>query len=120
MSFKRFYLACLLGILAGVVCVWLASSGGDTLTKKEMLSIFTGRVLIGFVIGISGLRIGWALHGLFIGLSVSIPGAFGAMMSAHGDWGKWEMFAITIVMGMLYGFVIELVTSVLFNARLKR
>lgn len=118
MTFKRFYLACIMGVLAGVVCVFLSTNfGTEPMAKKMMASIFSSRVLIGFVIGISALRVGWALHGLLIGLVVSIPGAFSAMMSPAGQWSKWEMFAMTIVMGMLYGFVIELVTSVLFKAK---
>lgn len=119
MSFKRFYLACLMGILAGVVCVLLSTSGGQAMDKKIIASIFSSRVLIGFVIGISALKIGWALHGLLMGLVVSIPMGFNAMLGANAQYGKWEMLAMFIVMGMVYGFFIELITSVVFKAKLK-
>lgn len=118
MSFKRLYLATLMGILAGVVCVLLSTSNGP-LPYKLIASIFTGRVLIGFVIGISAWKMPWALHGILMGLIVGLPGAFGAMSSATAQFGKWEMFLISLVMGIIYGFVIELVTSVIFKARQK-
>jgi hypothetical protein len=119
MTFKRFYIATLMGVLAGVVCVLLASSEGP-LPMKLVASIFTGRVLIGFVIGISALKLPWALHGIGMGLVVGIPGALGAMMSATPEFGKWEMLAMSLVMGMIYGFVIELVTTVIFKAKQRK
>jgi len=36
------------------------------------------------------------------------------------DFGKTEMFLATILMGMAYGLLIELITSVLFKAKMKR
>jgi hypothetical protein len=116
MNWKRLYIATLMGVLSGLVCTLLASSNGP-LPMKLVASIFTGRVLIGFVIGISVLRLPWALHGIFIGLIVGLPGAFSAMMGSNPQFGKWEMFTMTLVMGMIYGFIIELVTSGLFKAR---
>jgi hypothetical protein len=116
MSFKRVFIATLIGVLAGVACCLLSSSGGP-LPLKVMASIFTGRMLIGFVIGISALKLNWALHGAFIGLVVSVPSAFGAMMSANAQFGKYEMFFMFLVAGIVYGFIIELVTSVFFKAK---
>ena len=84
---------------------------------KLLANIFTGRVLIGFVIGISALKMNWAIHGALIGLIVSIPASFGAMMGATARYGKWELFVMTLVMGIIYGIVIELVTSVFFKAK---
>ncbi len=117
MSFKRFIIATLVGVVAGVVCVLLASSGGE-LTRKAMAGIFASRVLIGFVIGISGLKINWALHGIGMGLIVSIPGAFNAMMAPNPDYSKWMMFFMWLIAGAVYGFVAELVTSVIFKAKI--
>jgi uncharacterized membrane-anchored protein YhcB (DUF1043 family) len=42
------------------------------------------------------------------------------MMSATPEFGKWEMLAMSLVMGMIYGFVIELVTTVIFKAKQRK
>lgn len=120
MTFKRFLIACLMGVLAGVVCVLLSTSGGnEPMALKLMAAIFSGRVLIGFVIAVSAWKMNWALHGLLMGLIVSIPAGFYSMLGASPEYGKWMLLGMTIVMGMVYGFFIELVTSVIFKARQK-
>lgn len=116
MPLKRIYIASLMGVLAGIVCCYFATDGQPT-AMKLMANIFTGRVLIGFVIGISALKMNWALHGALIGMIVSIPASFGAMMGASAQYGKWELFLMTLVMGIIYGIVIELFTSVFFKAK---
>jgi len=116
MSYKRLYIASLMGVLSGVVCVLLACGDGY-LMLKVVAGIFTGRFLIGFVIGISAWKMHWALHGPLMGLIIGVPGALGAMMSPPPQFTKWEMFFMSLLMGVLYGFVIELVTSVFFKAR---
>lgn len=116
MSYKRLFIATLIGILCGIVCCLLSNSG-DPLPLKLLAYIFTSRVLIGIVIGISCWKMHWALHGLFMGLIVSVPTSLGAMMGANAQFGKWELFFMTLVMGVIYGFIIELVTSVVFKAR---
>lgn len=116
MTYKRLYIACLMGVLAGVICCWMSSSAGP-MSLKLLANIFTGRLLIGFVIGISAWKMAWWLHGIVIGLIVSIPAGFGAMMGATPEFGKYELLVWTIMMGIIYGFVIELVTSVVFKAR---
>lgn len=116
MTFKRLYIATLMGVLAGVVCCLMSSSGGP-LSLKLLANIFTSRVLIGFVIGISAWKMPWGIHGPLMGLIVGVPAALGAMMGSSPQFGKYEMFFWTLVMGMIYGFVIELVTSRLFKAK---
>ena len=116
MSYKRAYIATLMGVLAGVICCLLSASGGP-MPMKVMVNIFFSRVLIGFVIGISAWKMNWALHGCLMGLIIGIPSALGAMMSASPEFGKYQLFIMTLVMGIIYGFVIELVTSVAFKAR---
>lgn len=118
MKIKRIYIASLTGVLAGVICCLLLNSG-EPLPLKVLANIFAGRVLIGFVIGISGLKMIWELHGILMGLIVSIPTAFGAMMGANALFGKWELFVLILIMGAVYGFMIELVTSILFKAKVQ-
>ena len=116
---KRLIIATILGILFGFACYGMASGGGHEVTAVLAANIITGRMLIGIAIGISKFRLKhWTLHGLVMGLILSIPPGLGAMMGAqNADFTPAGIFTATIVMGMIYGFLIELITSVFFNAR---
>ena len=113
---KRFWLALLFGIVSGFVCWSLMASGGEHLHWAIILSTIISRGLIGFAIGISILRIKWWLHGVLMGAIFSIPmGLSGFMVPGR------EMFILfgSIVMGMVYGFFIELLVTVVFKTKLK-
>ncbi len=117
-SAKRIIIATLMGAVSGIICCLFASSGGE-MPFALLASIFTGRMLIGFVIGISAMKMHWAIHGPLMGLIVSIPGGFGSMLGGNPPMTGPTLLIATVVMGMIYGFLIELVTSVLFKARQK-
>ncbi len=112
---KRLIIATLCGFLCGLFCLALASSNPDPaspLSTGIKLSIVFSRTLLGFTIGISALRMRWWLHGMMLGAITSIPMAFPML-------GQTGIFVGTFVMGVIYGLLIELVTTVLFKARLK-
>jgi F0F1-type ATP synthase assembly protein I len=115
---KRIIVATLSGVLFGLVCCWLASSSSE-LSWPVALQIITSRTLIGFAIGISCLAMGhWTIHGLLMGLIFSIPLAFSGLMAPENpEWSKAGMLIATVVMGMIYGFLIEVITSVVFKAK---
>ncbi|MEN6445430.1 MAG: hypothetical protein ABFC98_05230 [Candidatus Cloacimonas sp.] len=118
MSFKRVLIATITGLLCGIVAILIAkSSYPNPLAKKLIANIFASRVLIGFVIGISACKIIWSLHGLLLGIIVSIPFSFGAMAYPTAVLGKWHIFFLTIILGAIYGLFIELITSVVFKAK---
>jgi hypothetical protein len=82
------------------------------------LQIIFSRTLIGFAIGISSLKMHWTLHGLFMGLLFSLPLAFSGLMAPETpDFSASTMFISTVVMGMIYGFLIDLITSLAFKAK---
>jgi hypothetical protein len=110
---KRVIVATFCGIICGFICLTLASSNPNStapLSTAVKLSIIIGRTMLGFVIGISALRLRWWLHGLALGIICSIPMAIPVM----NDMG---IFMGTFIMGIIYGVLIELVTSVLFKAK---
>ena len=124
---KRLIVATLSGVLFGFVCIGLASSSGGPLPWPVLAQILASRTLIGLAIGISALRFGhWALHGLVMGLVFSLPLAFSGLMAyempgaSAADMGGFSpagMFIGTVVLGGIYGLLIEVITSVLFKAK---
>jgi len=113
-------IATLSGVLFGFVCFGFASSGPEPLPVAVALQIIFSRTLIGFVIGISSLyALHWSLHGLLMGMLFSLPLAFSGLMAPENpEFGPAEMFISTIVMGIIYGILIEVITSVVFKAKL--
>lgn len=116
---KRIIVATLSGVVFGFICFGIASSGSSELQWPVILQIITSRTLIGFAIGISVLSMGhWSRHGLIMGLIFSMPLAFSGLMAPDNpEFGKASMFLWTIILGMIYGLLIELITTVLFKAR---
>jgi hypothetical protein len=61
----------------------------------------------------------WSLNGILMGLIFSLPAGFGAMLGPKNpEFSHTMMFVSTIVMGMIYGLLIELLTTVVFKAKL--
>ena len=113
LSFKRVLIATIMCLICGFICMGLATSDPEsceTLITGIILSIILSRTLTGFMIGISALRMAWWIHGIILGFIGSIPMAL-PMLDDPG------IFIGTFVMGIIYGFLIELVTSVLFKAK---
>lgn len=115
---KRIIIATLAGLLSGLFCFWLASGSGE-LPLPVGLQIIIGRTLLGFAIGISSLRMGhWSIHGIVMGLLFSITMALSGLMAPENpEFTPQMMFVATIVMGIIYGFLIELITTAVFGAK---
>jgi hypothetical protein len=118
---KRLSVATIFGLLSGFVCYSLASGSGS-LPGPVALQIIAERTLIGFAIGISVLSLGhWSVHGLIMGLIFSIPLALSGLMAPDNPkFSKEMMFFMTVLMGMIYGVLIELLTTVVFKAPAER
>lgn len=109
---KRVLIATLCGFIFGLICMCMASSNPNAtepVTNMVKWSIILGRTLLGFTIGISALRISWWLHGIVLGAVLSIPMAI-PIMDRPG------IAVGTIVMGILYGFLTETITTKIFKA----
>ncbi|NUO79080.1 hypothetical protein HUU05_03310 [candidate division KSB1 bacterium] len=117
---KRFLVATLGGIACGFICFGLAASSPGELPWPVAIQIIVSRSLIGFGIGISTLSMRhWSINGLSMGALFSLPLAFSGLMAPDNpEFSKTGMFAITILLGIIYGFLIEFVTSILFKARM--
>ena len=119
MKTKRLLIATLLGVVFGFVCYGMASSGQNEISTILAINIILGRTLIGVAIGISRFSLKhWSLHGIIMGLIFSLPAGVGAMLGPENpEFSHTMLLVSTIVMGMIYGFLIELITSVLFKAK---
>jgi hypothetical protein len=118
---KRIIIATLAGTLFGFVCFGIASSSPGVLPLAIAMQLILSRALIGFAIGISSVPMGhWSIHGLVMGLIFSLPLAFGSMMaSGNPAFTKASMFIMTNLMGMVYGVLTELITTVFFKAKMQ-
>jgi hypothetical protein len=118
---KRIIIATLSGILFGFVCFFFASSGPNPLPGPVAYQIIISRALIGVAIGISGLGfMHWSLHGILMGLVFSLPLALSGLMAPENpEYTATSMFKWTAILGMIYGLLIEVITSLLFKAKIQ-
>ena len=99
---NRVIIATIIGLILGLL-FWLIFSPTASL---GFWKIFLTGGLLGFVIGISALRMGWWLHGIIMGIVVTLPVA--VIMA------KWWL---VLIVGLVIGFLIELITAVIFRAQ---
>lgn len=111
LSAKRVFVTTLFGFIFGFICMFLASSGDDpSLTCSIKYSIVFSRGLMGFLIGVSALKLQWWLHGLILGGIASIP-------MAIPIFPDYKIAISTIIMGMIYGLLIELFATLVFKVK---
>jgi hypothetical protein len=112
---KRLLIATLFGVISGLICWGLSSSSGPQPWFFAVSTILS-RTLIGFAIGISVFKIKWWLHGIIMGLIFSLPMAF---QGFYVPGKELYIFFGTLIMGIIYGFFIELFTTIVFKAGVK-
>jgi hypothetical protein len=114
---KRFWICLICGMIAGLICGWTGSAQVPEGVSGAMVfwSAFLNRAFIGFVIGISAWRMSWALHGIVIGFLGSLPLAFPLIFTPQAGFNPFFAYLIA---GIVWGFLIELVASVIFKAKM--
>ncbi len=112
LSTKRVVSTTILGVIFGIVC-WLFAKSGGEVAWYLALSIILSRTVMGFAIGISAWQIWWWLHGILMGIIFSFPMAFNVFFVPEKGL---SIFWATIVTGIIYGFLIELITTKAFKA----
>ena len=112
MKNRRLVICTIGGLVAGIIC----SAGGilsGNIAEFSFFAIagpFVNRLMLGFFIGISRLKINYLLHGILIGFLVS----FITSVSFLQD-GLSGFFFFTVA-GMIYGALIELFATKVFKA----
>ena len=109
---KRLMVAVFFGFVMGLSCIFGAMLiFGMTFNTPELINVIINRMLIGFVIGISILKMRWYSHGLLIGFVVGLP-----FLLYDYITGKEMMIVISVaILNPIYGLMIEFFTSKVFK-----
>jgi len=107
---RRVLITSVLGLIGGGISLALRSFVmGQPAPLSDNLHVVLTLGILGFVIGISSLRWHWALHGLVWGGIFGVNNALDAL-------GSGQMFIPPLVTTLVWGFLIELITTVVFKA----
>jgi len=110
LNVRRVRATTMLGAACGLVSWAILSHGlGLNVAWSHSALIVLMNVLMGFTIGISSLRYHWMTHGALIGV---IFGLVLAIFSGSQGLGFWW----PLILGPVYGFVIELCATVFLHA----
>ena len=113
-SAERLIIALAGGIVAGLICAFFSIKNVKPEQKTMVFwSVLLNRIFIGFVIGISAWQINWVLHGILLGVIGSLPMSVPLIFTPKA--GAKIMLLYTMG-GAVWGFLIELFTTVVFNA----
>jgi len=108
---KRITIATLFGVVAGALCATISFRAGIlTFTAINLVWILLNRTVMGFVIGISGLKLHWAWNGILMGLVVG--SIFSYFLYMHG----MKMAVYTPIGNAIFGLMIEFFTTLVFRA----
>jgi len=108
---KRITIATLFGVVAGALCATISFSAGIlSFTAVNLVWILLNRTVMGFAIGISGLKLHWAWHGILMG--VIVGSIFSYFLYMHGI----GIAPFTLIGNAIFGLMIESFTTLVFRA----
>lgn len=112
MNTKRVLICLLGGTISAAFCVLgrQVIYGFTEMTMNTVAHTIANRLLLGFVIGISGWRINHLVHGALLGFLFSISVSIGYLPEGTID------FAAYTLAGTFYGVFIEWFSTNLFSA----
>lgn len=109
---KRLILSLIGGIICSIICAIGRKYLIPSITLSAlMVSAFGNRILIGFVIGVSRLKIHYVLHGALIGFIVTLSYSIGMIFENNV-----QGFIIYSLIGTTFGILIELFVTKLFKS----
>lgn len=111
MQRRRVIVTTIWGAIFGIVCVLIQRYGFGMSFWPLGASGLIHHAVMGFTIGVSSLKIHWATHGILWGF---LFGIFMAMAVVETPIGFWGPFGIMI----LWGFLIELITTLGFKLKM--
>ena len=109
---KRITIAILFGLVAGLICASGAFYGGILkFSVVTLLWVLLNRAVMGFAIGISSLRVHWALNGAIVGMLVGSIFSYSLFMNL----GQVHLPLVNFLVNGLFGLMIEFFTTKVFR-----
>lgn len=109
---KRIVIATLFGLVAGAICASLAFYVGILkFTVVALVWVLLNRAVMGFAIGVSGLKVHWAWNGIVMGVVVGSIFSYFLFMDA----GVGALALINAAVNGIFGLMIEWFTTVVFK-----
>jgi len=109
---KRIAVATLFGLLAGVFCATLLFYFGIMkFAVASLMWVLLNRVVMGFTIGASGLKLHWAWNGIALGLIVGSIFSYFLYMTL----GMSMLPVVNFFVNGLFGLMIEFFTTKVFK-----
>jgi hypothetical protein len=109
---KRIAIAIFFGLCAGVLCATGAFAAGILkFSITTLLFVLLNRAVMGFAIGVSGLKLHWAWNGIVIGMAVGSIFSYFLFMNV----GVSILPAVNFFVNGLFGLGIEFFTTVVFK-----
>ncbi len=109
---KRIVIAILFGLVAGAICATGLFYGGIMkFSIATLIWVLLNRAVMGFVIGVSGLKLHWAWNGIVMGLAVGSIFSYFLFMNV----GMGILPLMNFFVNGLFGLMIEFFTTVVFK-----
>jgi hypothetical protein len=109
---KRLSLSIIAGVVFSIICAIGRYNLIPSLTLSALIvSTFGNRILMGFVIGISRIKMNYLLHGALIGFLVTLSYSIGIIIE-NNIWG----FLMYTIVGTVFGLLIELFVTKICKA----
>ncbi len=109
---KRILVAIVFGLLAGVLCASASFSAGILkYSVVALIWVLLNRVVMGFAIGASGLKLRWAWNGIVVGMVVGSIFSYFLFMNGAAE-------PLPVINGFangVFGLLIEFFTTVVFR-----
>lgn len=105
MKGDRVLVTTILGFIFGFISYLLAKDAGP-ITCVIAWSIILYGALLGFIIGISGFKFNFVIHGIVIGAIVYLPAALSS-----------DQFVSIWLQGMVYGALIEIISHIVIREK---
>lgn len=111
-SMKRIVVAIFFGLVAGAMCASGAFMAGIlTFSVVNLLWVLLNRAVMGFAIGISGLKVHWAWNGIVAGMAAGSIFSYFLFMTK----GPSALPVINFFVNGLFGLMIEFFTTKVFK-----
>jgi len=109
---KRIVVAIFFGLVAGAMCASGAFMAGIlTFSAVNLIWVLLNRGVMGFAIGIPGLKLHWAWNGIVVGLAVGSIFSYSLFMNV----GLSALPVVNFFVNGLFGLMIEFFTTKVFK-----